>query len=104
VWDDPQTTFVARFIGHANVLTGPAIGLDAAAITVPTDALTLTDAGDLDVRIIDSVFIDGRYEIAVELANGERMRIDSPTAPDRGHDVRVMVDRSTVRELTVDEL
>jgi ABC-type Fe3+/spermidine/putrescine transport system ATPase subunit len=104
VWDDPQTTFVARFIGHANVLTGPAIGLDAAAITVPTDALTLTDAGDLDVRIIDSVFIDGRYEIAVELANGERMRIDSPTAPDRGHGVRVMIDRSTVRELTVDEL
>ncbi|MEN8238034.1 MAG: ABC transporter ATP-binding protein [Actinomycetota bacterium] len=104
VWDDPQTTFVARFIGHANVLTGPVIGLDAAAVTVPPDALRLIDTGDTKVHIIDSVFTDGRYEIAAELANGERMRVDSPTPTARGIEACVMVDRSAVRELVVDDL
>lgn len=104
VWDDPQTTFVARFIGHPNVLTGASIGLNAAAVSVPTEALRLTDEGNTEVRIIDSVFTDGRYDIAAELPNGERMRIDSPTPTNRGRDLRVMIDLSEVRELTVDEL
>ena len=104
VWDDPQTTFVARFIGHPNVLTGASIGLNAPAVSVPTEALRLTDEGNTEVRIIDSVFTDGRYDIAAELPNGERMRIDSPTPTNRGRDLRVMIDLSEVRELTVDEL
>ena len=104
VWDDPRTTFVAKFIGHANVLTGQAIGLDAAAVTVPPDALTLTDTGDPGVHIVDSVFTDGRYEIVAELTNGERLRIDSPTPAERGRDAHVTIDRPAVRELAVDDL
>lgn len=104
VWDDPRTTFVARFIGHANVVTGPAIGLDAPAVTVPPDALTLGDTGDLDVSIVDSVFTDGHYEIVAQLANGERLRIDSPIQADGRIDNRVAIDRSAVQDLTVDEL
>jgi ABC-type Fe3+/spermidine/putrescine transport system ATPase subunit len=52
VWDDPQTTFVARFIGHANVLTGSAIGFDAPAVTVPPDALAFGEMGDMDATIV----------------------------------------------------
>jgi putative spermidine/putrescine transport system ATP-binding protein len=104
VWDDPRTTFVARFIGHANVLPGAAIGLDATALTVPPDALTLNDTGDLQARIIDSVFTDGHYEITVELDNGGRLRIDSPVPTERDLGVRVQIDRSKVRRLIVDEL
>ena len=99
VWDDPRTTFVARFIGHTNVLTGRALGLDAAAVTVPPDALKLADDGDVEVQIIDSVFTDGRYEIAADLPNGERLRIDSLTPTDSGRKVRVAVDRSAVKVL-----
>ena len=99
VWDDPRTTFVARFIGHTNVLTGRALGLDAAAVTVPPDALKLADDGDVEVQIIDSVFTDGRYEIAADLPNGERLRIDSLTPTDSGLKVRVAVDRSAVKVL-----
>ena len=99
VWDDPRTTFVARFIGHTNVLTGRALGLDAAAVTVPPDALKLAEDGDLEVQIIDSVFTDGRYEIAADLPNGERLRIDSLTPTDSGRKVRVAVDRSAVKVL-----
>jgi len=104
VWDDPQTTFVARFIGHANVVTGSAIGFDAAGVIVPPGALTLSDAGDIEVRIVDSVFTDGRYEIAAELASGERLRIDSATPADRGLAAHLMIDHSAVRVLAVDEL
>ena len=104
VWDDPRTTFVARFIGHANVLTGSALGIDAAAVTVPPDALRLADDGEVEVRILDSVFTDGRYEIAADLPDGERLRIDSLIPINSGLRARVAVDRSAVMDLTVDEL
>jgi thiamine transport system ATP-binding protein len=104
VWDDPQTTFVARFIGHSNVLPGRAVGIDTAAVAVPPDAVTLTDTGNLNVHIIDSVFTDGRYEIMAELDSGERVKIDSPTPADRGLDSQITIERSAVRELAVDEL
>ena len=104
VWDDPQTTFVARFIGHSNVLTGAAIGFDAPGITVPPGALTLNDNGAIGVHIVESVFADGRYEIVAEVANGERLRIDSPVPLDSGPGSRITVDRTAVRELAVDEV
>jgi ABC-type Fe3+/spermidine/putrescine transport system ATPase subunit len=104
VWDDPQTTFVARFIGHSNVLTGAAIGFDAPGVTVPSGALTLNDNGEIRVRIVESVFADGRYEIVAEVANGERLRIDSPVPLNSGLNGHIRVDRKTVRELAVDEV
>jgi ABC-type Fe3+/spermidine/putrescine transport system ATPase subunit len=104
VWDDPQTTFVARFIGHSNVLTGAAIGFDAPGITVPPGALTFNDKGTIGVHIVESVFADGRYEIVAEVANGERLRIDSPVPLDSGLNHRITVDRTAVRELAVDEV
>ena len=103
VWDDPQTTFVARFIGHPNVLTGAAVGLDASGVLVPPGAITFNDEGEIDVHIVGSVFTDGQYEIVAEVVTGERLRIDSPTPMNRGLDGRVSVDLSQVRELSVDE-
>jgi thiamine transport system ATP-binding protein len=103
VWDDPQTTFVARFIGHANVLTGSAIGIDEAGITVPPTALALHDGAGIPVRVIDSVFNDGHYEISAELGNGERLRIESDSPVADGAVAHVMIDRSKVRGLSVDE-
>ena len=104
VWADPRTTFVARFIGHANVVTGLAIGLDAPAVTVPPEALRLTHEGDIAVHIRDSVFTDGQYEVVAELGNGEQLRIDSPAPADPGLDTFVSIDRSAVRKLAVDEV
>jgi thiamine transport system ATP-binding protein len=104
VWDDPRTTFVARFIGHVNVLSGDAVGLGMTAVTIPPDALALTDAGDVPVSIIDSVFTDGRFEVVAELDNGERLRIDSSSPVARGLATRASIDRSAVTELVVDEL
>jgi thiamine transport system ATP-binding protein len=104
VWDDPRTTFVARFIGHPNVLAGPAIGFDATAVIVPPDALAFSETGDLEVSVVESVFTDGRYEIVAEVANGERLRIDSPTPMNGGLNRRITVDRGAVRELAVDEV
>ena len=104
VWDDPQTTFVARFIGNSNVLTGAAIGFDVPGITVPPGALAFNDEGAISVRVVESVFADGRYEIVAEVANGERLRIDSPVPLDSGLNSRITVDREAVRELAVDEV
>ncbi len=103
VWDDPRTTFVARFIGHANVLAGAAVGMDAPAITVPPQALTLETGNGIPAHVVDSVFNDGRHEVVVELATGERLRIDSPTPRDRGTTAKVAIDRSAVRALAIDE-
>jgi ABC-type Fe3+/spermidine/putrescine transport system ATPase subunit len=104
VWDDPQTTFVARFIGHPNVLTGAAVGLDASGVIVPPDAITFNDEGEIGVHIVESVFTDGQYEIVAEVESGERLRIDSPTPMNRGLSGRITVDRTEVRELAVDEV
>jgi ABC-type Fe3+/spermidine/putrescine transport system ATPase subunit len=104
VWDDPQTTFVARFIGHSNVLTGAAIGFDAPGVTVPPGALTLNDKGEFGIHIVESVFADGRYDVVAELANGERLRIDSPVPLDSGLNGQITVDRKAVRELALDEV
>jgi ABC-type Fe3+/spermidine/putrescine transport system ATPase subunit len=104
VWDDPQTTFVARFIGHPNVLTGAAVGLDASGVIVPPDAITFNDDGKIGVHIVESVFTDGQYEIVAEVESGERLRIDSPTPMNRGLSGRITVDRTEVRELAVDEV
>jgi thiamine transport system ATP-binding protein len=104
VWDDPQTAFVARFVGHANVLTGAAIGLDAPGITVPPGAVSLSERGEISVHIVDSVFADGQFEIVAEVANGERLKISSPVPMDSGLDSRITVDRKAVRELAVEEV
>jgi thiamine transport system ATP-binding protein len=104
VWDDPQTSFVARFIGHANVLPGSAVDVNAPAVTIPPDALALAAAGEIRGRVVGSVFTDGRYAISVNLDNGARLRIDSAVRADRGHDVWITVDRSAILSLTVDEL
>ena len=104
VWDDPRTTFVARFIGHPNVLTGAAVGLDASAVLVPPGAITFNDEGEIDVHIVGSVFTDGQYEIVAEVVNGERLRIDPRTPTNSGLDGRVSVDRRQVQELSVDEV
>jgi thiamine transport system ATP-binding protein len=104
VWDDPKTTFVARFIGHVNVLPGDAVGFEQSAVTIPPDAITLTETGDVPVTIIDSVFTDGRFEVVAELDNSERLRIDSTSPVARGLVTRADIDRSAVTELAVDEL
>ena len=104
VWEDPGTTFVARFIGHPNVFPGSSVGIDAPAVTVPLGALRVDDGGDIDVRVVGSVFADGQHEVTAYLGTGETLRFISPSSMDPGESVRLAIDRSAVSELTVDEL
>ena len=64
----------------------------------------MNDNGSIGVHIVESVFADGRYEIVTEVANGERLRIDSPVPLDSGLNGRITVDWTAVRELAVDEI
>ena len=104
VWEDPGTTFVARFIGHANVFPGASVGIDVAAVTVPLEALRVDDDGDVEVHIVGSVFSDGRHEVTALLPTGETLRFVSRSPMDAGGSVRMAIDRSATRELAVDEL
>jgi thiamine transport system ATP-binding protein len=104
IWDDPRTTFVARFIGHANVLAGSALGVKEASILVPPGAIAIDDSGNLTVRVLGSIFTDGHHEVTAVLPDGENLTFNSakPLTVDRS--VRLAVELSGIKELTIDEV
>ena len=103
VWNDPATTFVARFIGHPNVVPGHALGLSAEAVTVPGSAVRIDD-GPIDGVVQDAVFVDGTYEMTVRVDVDTLLKVvDTAIYPPESR-VRMSIDRESVRELVVDEL
>ncbi len=104
VWNDPGTTFVARFIGHPNVVPGPSIGVNADAVTISPDSIVIDPDGAIGGSVADSVFIDGSYELGVLLPDGIVLKVRAAEAPTPGSETRLSVDLSSVRELSVDEI
>jgi ABC-type Fe3+/spermidine/putrescine transport system ATPase subunit len=104
IWDDPRTAFVARFIGHANVLAGSTFGGKEASILVPPEAIAIDDSGNLTVRVLGSIFTDGHHEVTAVLPDGENLTFNSakPLTVDRS--VRLAVELSGIKELTIDEV
>ncbi len=102
VWNDPATTFVARFIGHANVVSGASIGINATAITVPPEAISIDTDGTIGGTVIDTVFLDGLHELAVRLRDGTPLKVRSKTSQTTGHELLMTIDTARVTELSVD--
>ena len=104
VWADPRSTFVARFLGHRNVLdatTAAALGVGDGPVVVREAAIVLTDRGgrrvDADGRVgpfparVTEVQFRGATSLvtlAVELDGGQvELRVHRTEAPTRGDHV-----------------
>jgi len=94
IYDAPRTSYVAKFVGSANILTGVAASsplLPNETIAVRSDNITVTPVsaarGGLEGVITDKHFAGGLLRISIRLdINGEevvstRHGIDSPLAP-----------------------
>jgi thiamine transport system ATP-binding protein len=104
VWSDPGTTFVAKFIGHPNVVAGPVIGFAADAVTIPLSAISFDDDGPIVGSVRDSVFTDGSYETIVQIANGVTVKVTADDARAPGSQAHLRIDRGRVKALEVDEI
>lgn len=111
VWGNPRTEFVARFLGHHNVLDGPtaaALGLGGGASVVVRESAIRLDgaAGDHRATVVEVVFrgATSRVVLALEGSNGVPVTIGVHTAdpPSVGETLRVALDHSGVVELSPD--
>jgi ABC-type Fe3+/spermidine/putrescine transport system ATPase subunit len=97
VWNDPGSEFVAKMVGHANVVDGAALGLGPGFVSIPDGSLTIDAAGSTTARVIDSVFDGGRFRIRVDVS-GTVLSVSADHREAAGADVRVQIDgRSTIR-------
>lgn len=115
VWARPASRFVARFLGHGNVVEPPALrllGLDpppgAAAVVVREAALALTAVDHPDARparVIDVRFRGATSRVVVEVGPAEPSRdvvslaVHTARPPAVGETVGLTIDRAEVHPL-----
>jgi thiamine transport system ATP-binding protein len=98
IWNDPGTEFVARLVGHANVVDGDALGLGSGVVTIPASAITVSPDGHLTGWVVDHTFDDGSFQMRVDVAGSVlTLRADRPL--DVGASVRINIDRQAVVQL-----
>ena len=98
IWNEPGSEFVARLVGHANVVDGDALGLGKGIVTIPDDAIGVTPDGYLIGRVIDHTFDDGRFRVRIDVA-GTILTVatDRPWTTDTN--VNVQIDRDAAVRL-----
>lgn len=101
IWQSPRTEFVARFIGHRNIMDASILGSEG-LIVVPENAVTFDPDGMIDATVTACLFRDGRYRVSASTVAGTLHAVSSAAVP-IGQPVRVTVDRSRVIPL-VDEV
>lgn len=99
VWDDPRTAFVARLIGHTNVVDGSALGLGAGMVTIPDGSVTIQRDGSTVSEVVDSSFDDGRFRVRVDV-DGTILTVDSSRPVPPGSQLRLNIDVSSTKRLT----
>lgn len=104
VWLDPRTEFVARFLGHNNVVDGAVVGRPDDTVLIPTDAISIRTDGQLETTVLGSTFTDGHYLHNVETEDGVNLRVVSETRLEHGATASISIAVEEVRSLVVDEL
>ncbi|HUP72077.1 MAG TPA: ABC transporter ATP-binding protein [Acidimicrobiales bacterium] len=89
IWRDPQTEFVARFLGHDNIVDLPARG----RTLIRSDAIRIDDTAGVGFAgtVLAQRFRGGRYVTRVSTSLGELV-VDHPDAIDGGAVVTVVID------------
>ena len=98
IWNDPGSEFVARLVGHANVVDGNPLGLGDGIVTIPDDAIAVTPDGRFVGRVLDHTFDDGRFRVRIDVA-GTILTVatDRPWTTDTN--VNVQIDRDAAVRL-----
>jgi ABC-type Fe3+/spermidine/putrescine transport system ATPase subunit len=99
IWNDPGSAFVARFVGHANVVDGAALGLGEGVFTVPEGALRLASESGMFATVVDSVFDDGKFRLRVDVG-GTVLTISADQPEPSGSNVSIQIDHDAVVRLT----
>lgn len=102
IWEDPRTPFVARFIGHRNVVPGALVG-HGGHVVLPMDAIAVDRDGDLGATVSESLFARGRYDIAAEIGD-IRVTFTTDAHIDPGTSLRLTIDADRVMPLVRDEI
>lgn len=106
LWEQPGTAWVARFLGHDNVLEAlqaRALGVDVAGpVAVPAHGITVGDAGGHGPRgvVVGATWRDGRRRLYVEVGQ-TRVVAEVPAGDPHqpGDAVAVRVDESDITRL-----
>ena len=94
IWRDPHTEFVARFLGHDNIVDVPAHGrvlIRSDAIRIDGSPSKKVDDDALAGTVLAQRFHDGRYVTRLSTVLGELV-VDHPRAIERGAVVSVVID------------
>jgi thiamine transport system ATP-binding protein len=94
IWRNPHTEFVARFLGHDNIVDLPAQGrtlIRSDAIRIEESPSTIGRSNTLSGTVLAQRFHGGRYITRVSTSLGELV-VDHPRALDRGTTVSVVID------------
>ena len=98
IWNDPGSEFVARLVGHANVVDGDPLGLGEGIVTIPDDGIAVTPDGRLIGRVLDYTFDDGRFRVRIDVA-GSILTVATDHPSTTGTEVRVQIDRDAAVRL-----
>ncbi len=99
IWNNPGAEFVARLVGHANVVGGDALGLGAGMFTIPASAITVSPEGHLTGWVVDHAFDDGTFQMRVDVG-GTILTVRSDHPSDVGTGVPIHIDRQAVVRLS----
>jgi thiamine transport system ATP-binding protein len=94
IWRDPRTEFVARFLGHDNVVDIPGRGLTLVrsdAVRIDETSTRVADGDTMAGTVLAQRFHDGRYSSRVSTSLGELV-IDHANAIEPGAVVSVVFD------------
>ncbi|HSJ70506.1 MAG TPA: ABC transporter ATP-binding protein [Acidimicrobiia bacterium] len=100
IWQAPGTEFVARFIGHRNIVDASILGSEG-LIVVPESAVMLDPSGTIDARVSACLFRDGRYRVSATTTGGTLHTVTGSAVP-VGQSVRIAIDESGVIALVDD--
>jgi thiamine transport system ATP-binding protein len=104
VWGDPGSAFVARFLGHANVLgvdDAMALGLDAATPVVVAEAALRLGPDGIPAEVVDVRFRGATSRVVLAVA-GLTLSLHSSDPPPIGATVGLTIDPTHVHPLTAD--
>jgi thiamine transport system ATP-binding protein len=94
IWRDPRSEFVARFLGHDNIVEWPGRGrtlIRSDAIRIDETASAAGDSAAASGTVLAQRFHGGRYLTRVETSLGELV-VDHVRAVERGTVVAIIID------------
>jgi thiamine transport system ATP-binding protein len=101
VWGDPASAFVARFLGHANVLSpdqAATLGLDVATPVVVAEAALSLGPDGRPARVVDVRFRGATSRVVLDVA-GVTLSLHTSAPPPVGAEVAVVLDPTHVHPL-----